>query len=132
MGNIRKELEEIKQTLQDIKSQSRNDEHRKTDSYVGVVGTRKQENIIIKPKVQQESEVTKNRMIDKVNIKYLLIEVSKLAKGNKGSLIGCQSGKEVRELKEKVETAIGEEFNVILPKQKNPKVKIIGVDLDES
>lgn len=133
MGNIRKELDDIKQVLGGITIQGKKEEDTRT-SYAGITAMRKPENIIIiKPKIQQESEETKSKVIEKVNIKSIPVGISKLAKGNKGSvIIGCESGKEIKELKETVDASIGKEFNVIIPKQKKPKIKIIGVDPEDT
>lgn len=86
--------------------------------------------MIVKPRKEQGSEETKNAVTEKVKIKTLPVGINRLSglKGNKGSIIiRCESGKEVKQLKSFMK-AFGEEFDTIIPKNKKPKIKVVGID----
>jgi len=57
-------------------------------NYSEAVKEKKKENIIIvEPKVQQEGETTKILIKEKLNIKNMIMGIMKLRKGNKGVVI---------------------------------------------
>ncbi|XP_077279855.1 uncharacterized protein LOC143907159 [Temnothorax americanus] len=104
-----------------------------TRKYSDVIKERKEENIlIIKPKVQQESEITKKTIKDKIDITKMEIGITKLRKGSKGTVIlGCETEKEKDKLKTMVQAAMGEEVKVSEPQKGKPKIKIINVGGEE-
>ncbi|XP_029673847.1 uncharacterized protein LOC115241989 [Formica exsecta] len=117
LGNVKQELlEELKRMIQGE-----------------VCGEKKKENvIIIKPKIQQESEVTKKLIKEKVDIKNMAMGITKLKKGSKETVImGCKTGKEIKTLKATVQDKLGENFKVMESPQMKPKIKIINVSEDE-
>lgn len=67
-----------------------------TKSYSEAVKEKKKESIlIVKPKIEQESETTKKMVKEKVDIKNLAVGITKIKKGGKGSIIlGCESERE--------------------------------------
>ncbi|KMQ92758.1 hypothetical protein RF55_7211 [Lasius niger] len=86
MTNIKRELDEIKNYIQETISETAK-EHPKR-KFSEVVQEKKNENvIIIKPRKQQESEATKKVMREKVDIKNLAVGVTKLRNGNNDSVI---------------------------------------------
>ncbi|XP_011868774.1 PREDICTED: uncharacterized protein LOC105562496 [Vollenhovia emeryi] len=134
LRNLRQEIEQIKQAMSKMNKIQSNESRSASKSYAeATIKTRKTENIlIVKPKEKQESETTKNTVLEKVKINMLPIGVSRMTKGNKGTIIiGCESGKEVEQLKTSMEATIGKDFETIIPKQKQPKIKIIGIDQEE-
>ncbi|XP_029670033.1 uncharacterized protein LOC115239577 [Formica exsecta] len=98
-----------------------------------VCGEKKKENvIIIKPKIQQENEVTKKLIKEKVDIKNMAMGITKLKKGSKGTVIlGCETGEEMKTLKATVQDKLGENFKVTESPQITPKIKIINVSEEE-
>lgn len=70
-------------------------------SYSETVKQKKKENIIIvKPKVQQENIDTSKLIKEKMDIKNMEIGVTKLRRDNKGTVIlGCETGEKMEKLK---------------------------------
>lgn len=125
--NIKQELEELKKMLCGKLTGTVN------KSYSEVTKEKKKENVIvIKPKIQQESEATKKIIKEKVDIKNMSTGITKLRKGNRGTVImGCETGEELKELKVAVETELGKDYNVTEVIQMKPKLKIVYVGEDE-
>lgn len=72
--------------------------------------------------------MTKNLVKEKVNIKRLPVGITKIKKGSKGSIIlGCESEKEIIRFKETVQEKLGEDFDIVEPIKKKPKLKIINI-----
>lgn len=130
LGNIKQEVEDLKTMMMDGAYGSTGGTLRK---YSEAVKEKKKENIlIIKPKTQQESEDTKKIVKDKIDIRNMEVGISKLRKGGRGAVIlGCETGEEMKRLKDKVQATMGEDFNVNEPQWKKPKIKVINVGEDE-
>ena len=105
METFRRELDEIKKNLQE-KTTGR------TGSYSEAVKNKKKESIlIVQPKMEQESEATKKLVKEKVDIKKLEVGITKMKKGNKGSIIlGCESEREMEKLRDTVREKLGDDF----------------------
>lgn len=85
-------------------------------SYANAVSERKESVIIVKPKKQRESETTKKIVKEKINITNMAVGITKLRKGNKGTIIlGCESEGEMEELKPTVQDKMGKEYNIMEP-----------------
>ena len=130
MGGIKQEIEELRKMLMQGAYGPSGGATRK---YSDVIKERKEENIlIIKPKVQQESEITKKIIKEKIDITKMEIGITKLRKGGKGTVIlGCETEEEKEELKATVQAAMGEEVKVSEPQKRQPKIKIINVGGEE-
>ncbi|XP_071579273.1 uncharacterized protein [Temnothorax nylanderi] len=134
---IREETGDIKQELEELRSMIRGGVCGLTGgvqrSYSEVTKEKKKENIIIvKPKVQQESEVTKKMIKEKVDIKNMDMGITKLKKGSKGAVIlGCETGEERDKLKATMQDRLGENFNVTESRRSKPKIKIVGIGEEE-
>lgn len=131
---IREEMENIKRELMEAMRGVR----REMDgdgrlSYSEATGAAKRESIlIVKPKREQKSEVTKQIIKEKVDIKNIPVGITRLRKGGKGSIIlGCESEKEMKELKENVCEKLSEDFEIVEPRRVKPKLKIINVGEEE-
>ena len=65
-------------------------------SYSEPTKKKKENIIIIKPKIQQESESTKKIIKGKVDIKNMPMGITKIQKGREGTVIlGCETGEEI-------------------------------------
>lgn len=130
LGNIKQELGEMRRMIQETTCGPSRGPQR---SYSEVIKEKKKENVIIvKPKIQQESEATKKLIKEKVDIKSMAMGITKLKKGSKGTVImGCEAGEEVKKLKETVQAKLGENYNVMESPQSRPKIKIINIGLEE-
>jgi len=93
LKTFRRELEEVKKNIQEKATGRTGNE---------AVKNKKKENIlIVQPMREQESEVTKKMVKEKVDIKNMEIGITKLKKGNKGSIIlrcESESGKAERDI----------------------------------
>jgi len=78
IGNIKQELEDLRRMIQ---GEASGPVERFQRSYSDAIKEKKKENIIIiKPKIQQESEATKKLIKEKVDIKNMAMGVTKLKK----------------------------------------------------
>lgn len=102
-------------------------------NYSEVLGRKTKENVlIIKPKIQQESESTKKTLKGVIDIKNMEMGINKLKKGNKESVIlGCDSGEEMEKMKSVVQEKMGDIFEVVESKRLKYKIKIINVGEEE-
>lgn len=102
-------------------------------SYSEAVKDKKKESIlIIKPKMEQESEATKQVIKEKIDVTKLAVGITKLRKGGKGSVIlGCESEGEVKKLKETICEKMGEDFEIMETRKIKPKIKVINVGEEE-
>ncbi|XP_046750286.1 uncharacterized protein LOC124413608 [Diprion similis] len=130
MQGVRQEIDELRRIIQGEGITTARDIR---ETYSDAVKKKKREKVIIvKPKVQQESEVTKKTIKEKVNIKGMSVGVSKLKKGSRGSVIlGCETEAEIETLKNAVQEQLGENFNVVETAQIRPKIKIVNVGEEE-
>ena len=124
LGNIKQELEDLRRMIQGGACGPSGGAQR---SYSEAVKEKKKENIIIvKPKVQQESEATKKLIKEKIDIKNMAMGITKLKKGSKGTVIlGCETGEEMEKLKATVQAKLGENFKVIESPRMKPKKKLL-------
>lgn len=130
LGSIKQEFEEIRKSIQEGLKGPSGDIPR---SYCEAVRERKKESVIIvKPKGQQESEVTKQVVKEKIDIKKMAIGVTKLRKGSKGTVIlGCESEEEMKKLKTTVQDKMGTDYKIMEPRGAETKLKIINVGEEE-
>lgn len=130
LGSIKQELGDLRRMIQEGAYGSSGGTKR---SYSEAVKEKKKENIIIvKPKMQQESEETKKLIKEKVDIKNMAMGITKLKKGSKGTvMIGCETGEEMEKLKVTVQDKLGEKFKVTESLRMKPKIKIVSIGEDE-
>lgn len=130
MESVKHEIEIIKKMLQGGSSIPINEGIR---TYSQAAKEKKKEKVIIvKPKVQQESEATKKAIKEMVDIKSMDVGISRLKKCSNGTVImGCETGREMETLKAVVQEKMGENFNVTESSQIKPKLKIVNVEEDE-
>lgn len=130
MEVIIQEFEALKESMKGKTDKSMGNTHR---SYANAVSEKKKENIIIvKPKKQQESETTKKLVKEKINITNMAVGITKLKKGNKGTVIlGCENEGEMEELKASVQDKLGKDYSIMEPRGVKPKIKIINVGEEE-
>ncbi|XP_071579731.1 uncharacterized protein [Temnothorax nylanderi] len=130
LQSIKLEFEELRRSIQEEIKGSPGDAPR---SYCEAVRSKKKESVIIvKPKNQQESEATKKLVKDRVDIKNLGVGITRLRKGNNGTVIlGCESEGEMEKLKATVQNKMGEDYKVLEQKKIEPKIKIINVGKEE-
>ncbi|XP_029672801.1 uncharacterized protein LOC115241271 [Formica exsecta] len=82
--------------------------------------------------MQQESEVTKKLIKEKIDIKNMPVGVTKLKKGSKGTVIlGCETEEEMEKLKATVQAKLGENFKVTESPRMKPKIKIVNIGEEE-
>ncbi|RLU17704.1 hypothetical protein DMN91_009941 [Ooceraea biroi] len=132
---IKDELEDFKKEMEEMRKMIRNamaDEEAPRSYGDAVKGKKKENVIIIKPKEQQKSEKTKEEIKQTIDIKNMSIGVSKMRKGGNGAFIlGCESEKEIKQLKSTVEIKLGNKYQIIELRNAQLKVKIFNVDEEE-
>lgn len=134
---VQEEMEDIRQHLNELKKMIQGGScvsyPEAKGSYSAAVKERKKEKIIIvKPVVEQESEVTKKAIKEKVDIKSMDMGISKLKKCSKGAVIlGCETGQELVKLKTVVQEKMGDGFKITESLQAKLKVKIVNIDKEE-
>lgn len=130
VGNVKQELDDLRKMIQGGIPGPSGGSYK---SYSETVKEKKKENIIIiKPNVQQESEATKKLIKEKVDIKNMAMGITKLRKGSKGTVIlGCETGEEIEKLKTTVQAKLGENFKVTESPQIKPKIKIVNIDEED-
>lgn len=131
---IREEIESVKQEIEDMRKMIQDGVSGQTKevkgSYNEAVKERKKEKVIIvKLKIEQESEATKKSIKEKINIKSMDVGISRLKKCSKGTVIlSCETEKEIEKLKVAVQENMGEGFKVTESSQVKPKIKIVNVE----
>lgn len=130
--NIRQDLEELRKMIRGQKKEAAEEVHAGR-SYSEAAKKRKENIMIIKPMIEQESEITKKVIKEKVDIKNMSMGITKLRKGREGKVImGYETGEEVKiKLKDTVQSKLGENYNVIDSVQSKPKIKVININEDE-
>lgn len=133
---VQEEVNSMKQELEELRNLIRKGIHESAEgvrgSYSEVVKRKKENIIIVKPKIQQESEKTKQVIKENVNIKNMPMGVSKLRKGREGTVIlGCETREEMMKLKDTVQTKLGKNYSVTESLLRKPKIKIVNVGEDE-
>lgn len=137
MEVVRSEMESVKGEIEELKRMicKRDDgliiEGRK--KYSGAIGEKEKENIIIvKPKVQQESETTKKILKEKIDIKSMEVGITKLKKGTKGTVVmGYETGEKVEKVRDIIQSKLGKSFEVTESKRLKHKIKIVNVGVEE-
>lgn len=130
LEEIKLELEEMKKNIQERFRETAGDGRK---SYASATKKETKESVIIvKPKKQQESETTKKLVKEKINITNMAVGITKLRKGNKGTVIlGCESESEMEELKVTVHNKLGKDYDIMEPKSVKPKIKVINIGEEE-
>ncbi|RLU18849.1 hypothetical protein DMN91_009207, partial [Ooceraea biroi] len=127
---LKQEIYELRKKIQGGITEVTENTHR---SYSDVVLERKKESVIIvQSKKQQESEVTRKLVKERIDVKNMAVGITQLRKGNKGSVIlGCDNEGEMMKLKASVQDKLGEDYNIMEPKGVKPKIKIVNVGEEE-
>jgi len=86
-----------------LNTDTRDKDKRSYNEAIKEYKNKKKNIILVKPKIQQNSEDTKKIIKEKVDIKNINMGVSKFKKGNKGTVIlDCDGNKDFRILKKVV------------------------------
>ena len=104
------------------------------DTYAQLIkkGVEKESVIILKPKNKQDGDKTREDLKNNITLSELGIGVTKVKKLAEGKIVvGCPTEEEVKKLKNKIENKIGNEYEVMDPKLKKPKIKIVGIEREE-
>ncbi|KMQ86605.1 hypothetical protein RF55_14367 [Lasius niger] len=125
LGYIKQEMGDLRRMIQGGACGPSGEAQR---SYSEAVKEKKKNIIIVKPKVQQESEATKNLIKEKVDIKNMAMGITKLKKGSKGTVIlGCETGEEMKKPKATVQTKLDKNFKVTESPRMKSKIKIVNI-----
>jgi hypothetical protein len=97
-------------------------------SFADIVKTRKNDPVVVlKPKnSNQNSDVTKAEIKQKID--PVDLGINSVRSASKGSVvIACKSKEDQEKLRKDAETKLGENYEIQLPDQINPKIKVYGV-----
>lgn len=94
------------------------------EGYRSVIATNKSEQfVVVKPKKNQNSDTTRAELARKIPNPESVSAVHKIPKG--GLVINCKNIEESKKLQKEASTKLGEDYTVIIPELKNPKMKIL-------
>lgn len=129
----KQELVEIKKLITQKRETPKNEDQLvKKKTYAEKAG----EVVVIKPKSTQETQATKEAIKKVLNPSELEIGITEMKNLKEGGiLIRCQSKNEVEKIRDIAEKKLNKrKYEVTVPKQKNPKIKIVGIEdkLDEA
>lgn len=109
---IQHEIKSVKEELEKVRRMltigPNNSSRRAQKSFSEIVKEKKKENVIIvKPKIQQENVDTAMLIKKKVDIKNMEMGVTKIRRGSHGTVIlGCKTGEEIAKLKTTVQNKL--------------------------
>lgn len=121
-------IEMLRGEIEELKARKVEEVQRKSyrDAVVKAVG----DVIVVKPKnSSQESSRTKRVIEEKIDPSVLGVGISRVKYVREGGIaIKCNGQQSSRNVCEKLQQQIGGEYEVQVPKRKNPKIKILNVD----
>ena len=89
--------------------------------------------VVIQPKKTQQFMETKTMVQSEVKPAEISVGISNIHKlKNGGVAISCKNKEEVQKLKNEVENKLGKDYNIKIPKQRNPHIKIVGLSQELS
>lgn len=97
------------------------------ESYASVTKNKYDEAVVIKPKKNQGSDVTRSEMNGKLLIPHSvnISGVKNIPKG--GVVINCNNQSDVKIIEDEVNKKMGEEYSVYVPTKRNPKIKVTNI-----
>lgn len=97
-------------------------------SYANVVS---REAVVIKPKNVQDSDKTKEELIEKLNPSDIEVGIAQMKSATDGGIIiKCKTREDTEKIKKAAEECMGNQYKIKIPEQKNPCVKIVDFDED--
>ena len=120
---VTKDIKNVREVSNSIEEKKKENSSRK--SYAEATG----EIVIIKPKMKQDSEKTKETVQKSLNPSELEIGIKQVKATKEGGiLIKCSTVDEVEKMKTAAEKKLNQDYYVKIPSRKNPSLKIIGID----
>lgn len=128
-----KQIECVNENLKHISEQvkygyeTNGKDDRQNESYASVTKNMYDETVVIKPKKNQGSDITRSVMREKLSIPQSLSisSVKNIPKG--GVVINCNSRADLKIIQSEANKKLGEEYSVIVPTKRNPKIKILNI-----
>lgn len=117
---LKKEIEELKSKVS----------HGNTKMGYSEALKRSSEVLVVKPKkTSQTSSVTKQVVEEKINPSALGVGIAQMRYVREGGVaISCRKQKDVESISDNIREKLGEEYEVNIPKKKNPKIKIFNIE----
>lgn len=95
-------------------------------SYAGVVAG---ESLIIKPKAKQSCSKTKETIVKKLKPADMEVGITHIRDIKDGGiLLKCKSKQEIEKVRKEAERVMGKQYQVKIPQQKNPRLKIVDIE----
>lgn len=123
---VNKNFEEIRKMLGSDKNHNNVNNNLETKkSYAEVTG----EVVVIKPKKVQESKTTKEVIRKALNPSKLEVGITQIKDTKEGGvLLKCKSKDEIEKIKQEAEKKLKKNYEITIPKQKNPHIKIVDLE----
>jgi hypothetical protein len=131
MALFTRQLKTLETKMNALETKAKTNEPTKQTSYAGAV---KQSNVkpavVIKPKnKQQASKKTREEICNKVD--KSLVNVCGTRNARKGGVVlRCESAGETEKVKQLFENKMGDEYDIVLPKVRLPRLRITNIDVD--
>lgn len=129
LNDLKNENRELKEEIKSL----RNDLFKNDVTYSQItahkVGNNNEPVIIIKPKNNQESQITKSEIKKKVNPSDMSVGISMVKECKHGAIvIGCENREGLGKLKSSITEQLGSNYNISQTKLKKPRVKVFNVE----
>lgn len=122
--SVSKQFEDFKKTLKGNTSEN-NVTYEVKKSYANVAS----EVVVIKPKNAQESKKTKEEIQKKLQPATLEVGITEIKNIRDGGvIIKCKHKEEVEKIKAAAEKKLNKKYNIKIPDQKNPCIKIMDIE----
>lgn len=126
---LEQQIQSQKQEVEDMKI--RNQSYEEKLKYSEVVTKQKScdDVLVIKPKKNQESYITKSVIQEKIVPEEIKAGVSRMKYIKDGGVaISCDKKEDLINVSNSIQKKLGEDYEVTIPKKKCPKIKIINVE----
>lgn len=126
-------MEEMKANIDQIK----NDMHKSIPEstnrkYSDILKSKPEQVLLVKPKADQESNLTKNDVRQAINPVEIGVNVSMIKQVSKGAIvIGCENTEERNLLQTKISEKMHAKYNVEIPSLKKPRLRIANINNDD-
>lgn len=126
----KKILEEKITNIENIVTRPRNHaQDTRSKSYAGAAG----EVLVIKPKQKQQSKITKEAIKKSRSPARLEVGITDIKSIKEGGIINnyyCYKRDDIEKVRNATEKKLKKKYDIRIPEQRNPKIKIVGIEED--
>lgn len=130
MQSFKRQLNTLESKMNALETGGKNSVPIKTKSYANAVKQNiMKPAVIVKPKNKQESKKTREEICNKVD-KSMVNVCGTSNTRNGGIVLRCENADETDKVKKLFDEKLGDNYDVVLPKAKCPRLRITNVDAD--